>query len=125
VTPSPPPIPIHVPQFRSLGPHHQMQHQQPWAAFANPPPQQARFNPPHNFSHGRGPPGGFAGGGGGSTGQGGGGAAQARMMGGGGGGSTTTFSPAAREFVPSGMMFRGGQGNQMGFQPGEQSDFPR
>jgi hypothetical protein len=68
--------------------------------------------------------GGF-GGGGGSSGLGAGSAAQARMMGGGGGGSTTTFSPAAREFVPSGMMFRGGQGNQMGVQPGEQGDFPR
>jgi len=49
----------------------------------------------------------------------------------GGGGSTTTFSPAAREFVPSGMMFRGagnGMGgtqgnNQMGYNPSEQGEF--
>ena len=50
----------------------------------------------------------------------------------GGGGSTTTFSPAAREFVPSGMMFRGGGGNgmggaqgnnQMGYNPSEQGEF--
>ena len=49
----------------------------------------------------------------------------------GGGGSTMTFSPAAREFVPSGMTFRGGgnamggpQGNnQMGYNPSEQGEF--
>ena len=106
-TPSPPPPQIHVPQFRSLGPHHQMQSPQ-FNAY-NPTPQPARPVQPHHhqFPHGpyrpqntyvqqqissnhgspipspgpqSRPP---------HTAQ-----------------STTTFSPAAREFVPSGMGFK-------------------
>lgn len=104
-TPSPPPQTIHTPQFRSLGLYHQMQNQQ--YAYNQMPPAQNRpvqgmpvpvphgpFRPQNSYFTQRVPtqvspvasPG-----------------PQVRPP---HTGQSTTFSPAAREFVPSGMMFK-------------------
>lgn len=117
-TPSPPPL--HIPQLRSLGPHHQLQNQFPRQPFPNGPyrPQNPYQGLLHTGSMQRSPAPSSP-------------APQFRPPQ--TGPSTTTFSPAAREFIPSGMAARGsatatrevqqaaeGQqryGNQVGYPP--------
>lgn len=88
-TPSPPSP--HVPQFRSMGPHHQLQNQFPRHPFPNGPyrPQ----NPCHALQLGSNPDSPILGPAPPNrpqkTGQ-----------------SATTFSPAAREFIPSGLAYK-------------------
>jgi len=114
-TPSPPPPPIHVPQFRSLGPHHQTQNPQFHPYNPTPPPTRPVQHHHHQFPHGPYRPQNLY--------------VQQQMASNHGspmasnhgspipspgpqsrpppmGQSTTTFSPAAREFVPSGMGFK-------------------
>jgi hypothetical protein len=114
-TPSPPPPPIHVPQFRSLGPHHQMQNPQFHAYNPTPPPIRPVQHHHHQFAHGPYRPQNQY--------------VQQQMASNHGspvpspgphsrpppmGQSTTTFSPSAREFVPSGVEFK------MPFEEGQQ-----
>ena len=51
-TPSPPPPNIHIPQFRSIGPHHQMQNSQYQAYNHSPSTNRPVQSVPSQFSHG-------------------------------------------------------------------------